>query len=112
MGGAVRRSSRMFAVGRKNPRLPATNFMRTRSEAIAANIAKRIAANKTRLKFSTLYRLAIEETMSADTSNFTVPSVVPVSVKDVDSKDLITGEDTRCQAAQPNPLAGNDKHRA
>jgi hypothetical protein len=36
----------------------------TRSEAIAANIAKRIAASKTRLRFSTLHRMAIEETMS------------------------------------------------
>jgi hypothetical protein len=33
----------------------------TRNEAIAANIAKRVAAN-TRYKFSTLHRLALEET--------------------------------------------------
>jgi hypothetical protein len=38
--------------------------MRTRSETIAANIAARITRNKTRYKFSTLHRLALEETMS------------------------------------------------
>jgi hypothetical protein len=47
--------------------------LRTRNEAIAANIAKRIAASKTRLRFSTLHRLAIEETMSVDLSNNAAP---------------------------------------
>jgi uncharacterized protein YceH (UPF0502 family) len=35
--------------------------MTTRSEAIAAHIAARITRNKTRKRFSTLYREAIEE---------------------------------------------------
>jgi hypothetical protein len=42
----------------------------TKSEAIAANIAKRITANKTRCRFSTLYRLALEDLqMSTPTSS-------------------------------------------
>jgi hypothetical protein len=41
----------------------------TRNDAIAANIAKRIAASKTRYKFSTLHRLAIEETQNMNTRN-------------------------------------------
>jgi hypothetical protein len=40
--------------------------MRTRSEAIAANIAKRIAASRTRYKFSTLHRLALQETATME----------------------------------------------
>jgi hypothetical protein len=52
----------------------------TRSEAIAANIAKRIAASKTRLRFSTLHRLAIEETSM---SNVTEQSNKPAITSDV-----------------------------
>jgi hypothetical protein len=45
--------------------------MTTRSEAIADNIAARITRNKTRCRFSTLHRLAVEETnfMSTPTSS-------------------------------------------
>jgi hypothetical protein len=45
----------------------------TRTEAIAQNIARRIVRNKTRYGFSTLHRLAIEETnhMSNSTSSTT-----------------------------------------
>jgi hypothetical protein len=38
--------------------------MATRNDAIAANIAARITRNKTRFRFSTLHRLAIEETQN------------------------------------------------
>jgi hypothetical protein len=44
----------------------------TRNEAIAANIAARITRNKTRFKFATLHRLAVEETEHmSDTSSTT-----------------------------------------
>ena len=38
-----------------------------------------------------------------------VSSPLPITVKQTDAKDLISGEDFRSHAAQPNPLAGNDK---
>lgn len=48
--------------------------------------------------------------MSTTTNDFnTQSSAVPaVTIKKTDEKDLITGEDFRSQAAQVNPLAGND----
>ena len=65
----MRRSSRMFAVD-WTPTAPLHTFMRTRAEAIADAIAKRIMAN-TKKRFSTLHADAIMETnnMSTPTSS-------------------------------------------
>ena len=47
----------------------------TRSERIAAHIAARIIRNKSLPRFSTLYREAIEETMSTTTDQTTNPTL-------------------------------------
>jgi hypothetical protein len=94
--------------------------MRTRSECIAANIAKRIVASKTRLKFSTLHRLAIEDTMnspnvneqsgsprdsrsSGNTSGMSIGSQVgPIVIKPVDVSPGVDADHTLFPA-QPAP---------
>lgn len=96
-------------------RLAAVNLMRrTRSEAIADAIAKRIMAN-TRKRFSSLHSEALTEiNMATETTSGmnTQSSAVPApAAKQTDFKDLKTGEDFRSQAApavmppQPAPRA-------
>jgi len=108
---------------------------RTKQQVISDYIAARIVRNRSRKHFGSLYADALQEThMSDDLSNNAAPlranssgpaaegstlpsdatsmsvsSGIPVSVKQTDYKNLKTGEDFRGQAAQPNPLAGNDK---
>lgn len=48
--------------------------------------------------FSRLNADYLEHQMSNDTNNFSVPSVVPVTIKQTDYKNLKTGEDFRTQA--------------
>jgi hypothetical protein len=47
----------------------------TRNDAIAANIAARITRNKTRFKFVTLHRLALEETENMSNTSSTTSSM-------------------------------------
>ncbi len=95
--------------------LPAFKFMRTKQQCIADAIAKKIMAN-TRRRFSTLHAEALEEFQMSNpdnTANMNVgqnAEVRPVTVKPTGFKTLegSTPGDFRAQAAQPDPLKGND----
>jgi hypothetical protein len=80
--------------------------MATRNERIAANIAKRIVAKKTRLRFSTLHRLAIEETMNTRNTSCTTTGI---GVGDNEDYRIATQtSDVAPTGVKPEPTGAQD----